>query len=419
MKIENLTLMKIFLGETDMYKKYISPVEDLIKDLKQGKMIILVDDEDRENEGDVVVAAEFANAENINFMAKHARGLICLSMDGSLIDKLGLDMMTSYNKSCFNTAFTVSIEAAKGVTTGISAQDRATTIKTAIKEDVKASDIVTPGHIFPLRAVEGGVLKRAGQTEGSVDYMNLAGLRKGAVICEIMNDDGTMARLPNLVEFSKKHNIKIGTIADLINYRLSNETFIKEEIRVKMPTKFGDFDLVAFSNVLNNDVNIALVKGKIEKDAPTLVRVHSECFTGDILSSLKCDCQDQLYESMKMIEKEGRGVIVYMRQEGRGIGLINKLKAYKLQEEGMDTVQANCALGFKADLRDYGVGAQILSHLGLKKIKLISNNPSKRAGLAGYGLKIVENISINIKPNSHNIRYLKTKKEKMGHLLDL
>lgn len=394
----------------------LASVSELISDLKAGKMIILVDDEDRENEGDLVIAAEKVSAESINFMAKHARGLICLSMDGTLVDKLNLEMMTTCNKSSFGTAFTVSIEAAKGVTTGISAHDRATTILAAIKDDVKPSDIVTPGHIFPLRACEGGVLRRAGQTEGSVDLCRIAGLKPAGVICEIMNEDGSMARMKDLKEFSKKHNIKIGSIADLINYRLSNETLIKEEVRINLPTRYGDFELLAFSNILDNNLNLALIKGDIKRKDSVLVRVHSECFTGDTLSSLRCDCQDQLNQAMSLIEKEGCGVIVYMRQEGRGIGLLNKLKAYYLQQkEGLDTIEANCALGFKSDLRDYGIGAQILSYLGIKKIKLISNNPAKRAGLSGYGLEIIENVSLSTNCNEHNIKYLKTKKEKMKH----
>ncbi len=404
-----------------MSKTYISPVKELIDEIKKGKMVILVDDEDRENEGDLVVAAEFVTPDVINFMAKYGRGLICLSLDGEIVDRLKLPMMTDDNKSQFGTAFTVSIEAAKGVTTGISAHDRATTILAAINDNVKPSDIVTPGHVFPLRACKGGVLKRAGQTEGSVDLSRMAGLKSAAVICEIMKDDGTMARMDDLVEFSKVHGIKIGTIADIIKYRMANETLIKEEARAKLPTAFGEgFEIVAFSNEADPFVHIAIVKGDIKPDKPTLVRVHSECLTGDVFGSLRCDCGDQLHQAMKLIDEEGAGVIVYMRQEGRGIGLINKIKAYHLQQEkNMDTVEANCALGFKPDLRDYGVGAQILHYLGVKKIRLLTNNPAKRVGLGGYGLEIIETVPIVIEPNVHNLRYLSTKKKKMGHDLDI
>jgi 3,4-dihydroxy 2-butanone 4-phosphate synthase/GTP cyclohydrolase II len=399
----------------------ISSVPELIEEIKNGRMIILVDDEDRENEGDLVCAAQFVTPDIINFMAKNGRGLICLSLDDELVDRLNLPMMTDDNKSQFGTAFTVSIEAAKGVTTGISAYDRATTIRTAISDNVRPSDIVTPGHVFPLRAKKGGVLKRAGQTEGSVDLAKLARLKPAAVICEIMKDDGTMARVKDLTEFSMQHKMKIGTIADIIKYRMAHDTLIKEEVRTKIPTLYGgEFDIIAFSNDADNNVHLALVQGNVTTDEPVLVRVHSECLTGDTLSSLRCDCADQLHASMEAIRKEGRGVLVYMRQEGRGIGLVNKLKAYKLQtEKGLDTVEANCALGFKPDLRDYGIGAQILSYLGVKKIKLMTNNPSKRAGLNGYGLEIVETVPIQIEPNQHNKEYLLTKLNKMGHKLDI
>jgi 3,4-dihydroxy 2-butanone 4-phosphate synthase/GTP cyclohydrolase II len=399
----------------------IATVPELIEEIKNGHMIILVDDEDRENEGDLVCAAQFATPDTINFMAKYGRGLICLSLEGELVDRLELPMMTDDNKSQFGTAFTVSIEAAEGVTTGISTYDRATTIQAAIADAVKPSDIVVPGHIFPLRAKKGGVLKRAGQTEGSVDLARLAGLKSAAVICEIMKDDGTMARMNDLVEFSKQHKIKIGTIADTIKYRLAHDTLIKEEVRTPLPTLYGgEFDIIAFSNGADNNVHLALVKGNVATNDPILVRVHSECLTGDTLGSLRCDCGDQLHAAMEAIRKEGKGVVVYMRQEGRGIGLVNKLKAYKLQtEQGMDTVEANCALGFKPDLRDYGVGAQILSYLGVKKIKLMTNNPAKRAGLGGYGLEIVETVPIQIEPNQHNKEYLMTKLNKMGHKLDI
>ncbi|MEI6092238.1 MAG: bifunctional 3,4-dihydroxy-2-butanone-4-phosphate synthase/GTP cyclohydrolase II [bacterium] len=402
-------------------KSFISPVPELLEDIKNGKMIILVDDEDRENEGDIVVAAQYVTPEIINFMVTNARGLVCLSMDGKLIDKLGIHMMTDDNKSPFNTAFTVSIEAASGVTTGISAHDRATTILTATKDNVKPSDVVTPGHIFPLRAHDGGVLKRAGQTEGSVDLARISGLKPAAVICEVMKEDGTMARLNDLIEFGKKYNIKIGTIADLIQYRLKHETLIKEEARAKLPTLYGgDFEIIAFSNQMDQHIHLAIVKGDIKNKESVLVRVHSECLTGDVFSSLKCDCGDQLHASMQMIDKEGAGIVVYMRQEGRGIGIVNKIKAYYLQQEkGMDTVEANCALGLKPDLRDYGVGAQILRHLGARKIRLLTNNPAKRAGLSGHGLEVIETVSIVVEPNSHNISYLKVKQQKMGHKLGI
>ncbi|MFH1222899.1 MAG: bifunctional 3,4-dihydroxy-2-butanone-4-phosphate synthase/GTP cyclohydrolase II [Pseudomonadota bacterium] len=399
----------------------MAPVTELVEELKNGRMIILVDDEDRENEGDLVCAAQYVTPDIINFMAKHGRGLICLSLDGDIVDKLRIPMMTDDNNSKFGTAFTVSIEAAEGVTTGISAHDRAKTILTAIKDNAKPTDIVTPGHIFPLRAQKGGVLKRAGQTEGSVDLARIGGLKPAAVICEIMNDDGTMARMPQLCEFAKKHNLKIGTIADLIKYRMSNDTLIKEEARTKLPTFFGgDFEIVAFANDVDPFTHVALIKGDIKKQDSVLVRVHSECLTGDVFSSKRCDCGDQLHAAMEMINKEGAGVIVYMRQEGRGIGLINKLKAYELQQnKNLDTVEANCVLGFKPDLRDYGIGAQILHHLGVKKIRLLTNNPAKRVGLNGYGLEIVETLPIKAELTQYNKKYLKTKQQKMGHKLDI
>ena len=401
--------------------KYFASVEEAVSDLKNGKMIILVDDENRENEGDIVLAAEFSNQENINFMAKNARGLICLSLSDHYVDKLSLPMMTADNRSSFGTGFTVSIEARDGVTTGISAKDRATTIQTAISDSYKQGDIVSPGHIFPLRAQKGGVLKRTGQTEGSVDLMKIADLKKAAVICEIMNDDGTMARLPQLEKFAKKYDMKILSIEQLIKYRFKRDKLVKEEVKTVLPTSYGgDFDIHAFSNLSNEHTDLALVKGEINSDQPVLVRVHSECLTGDLFGSKRCDCGDQLHYAMDMIKKEGKGIILYMRQEGRGIGLVNKLKAYKLQhEEGLDTVEANCTLGFKPDQRDYGIGAQILYQLGVRKIRLITNNPSKKIGLKAYGLKITETVPIKIKPNEHNYDYLKTKKDKMEHDLDL
>ncbi len=394
-------------------------VEEAIKDLLQGKMIILVDDEDRENEGDLTMAAEFVTADAINFMTKYGRGLVCLALDSHIADRLDLQPMVRDNTSKFGTGFTVSIEAKKGVTTGISAADRAVTIRTAIAPDTKAQDLARPGHIFPLRAKSGGTLVRTGQTEGSVDLCRMAGLRSGAVICEIMNDDGSMARRPQLEEFAATHGLKICTIADIIAYRIRNEILVREVVRAKLPTEFGVFELVGFDNDIDDKEHVALVKGDINPDEPVLVRVHSECLTGDMFHSVRCDCGDQLHRAMEMIEEEGKGVIVYMRQEGRGIGLINKLKAYHLQDKGRDTVEANIELGFAPDLRDYGIGAQILVYLGVRKMKLMTNNPKKIIGLEGYGLEIVERIAIEIPPTKENKRYLKTKKDKMGHILEV
>jgi len=394
-------------------------VEEALLELKQGRMIILVDDEDRENEGDLTMAAEHITPEAINFMATHGRGLICLALAPMIVDRLGLDLMVKDNRSPFGTGFTVSIEARKGVTTGISAADRATTIRAAINPYAKPDDIISPGHIFPLRAREGGVLVRTGQTEGSVDLCRMAGLNHGAVICEVMKDDGTMARRPDLEEFAREFNLKICTIADIIAYRMRNEILVREVVRAKMPTQCGDFELVGFENDIDHKDHIALVKGKINPDEPTLVRVHSECLTGDVFASRRCDCGDQLTRAMQMIEEEGKGVIVYMRQEGRGIGLINKLKAYHLQEKGMDTVEANVQLGFAPDLRDYGIGAQILVYLGVRKMRLMTNNPKKMIGLEGYQLEIVDRVPIEIEPSDVNMHYLKAKKEKMGHILEV
>jgi 3,4-dihydroxy 2-butanone 4-phosphate synthase/GTP cyclohydrolase II len=394
-------------------------VEKAIRDLLQGKMIILVDDEDRENEGDLTMAAEFVTADAINFMTKYGRGLVCLALDSHIADKLDLPPMVRDNTSKFGTGFTVSIEAKKGVTTGISAADRAVTIRTAIAPDTKAQDLARPGHIFPLRAKSGGTLVRTGQTEGSVDLCRMAGLREGAVICEIMNEDGTMARRPQLEDFAATHGLKICTIADIIAYRIRNEILVREVVRAKLPTELGIFELVGFDNDIDDKEHVALVKGDITPDEPVLVRVHSECLTGDIFHSVRCDCGDQLHRAMEMIEEEGKGVIVYMRQEGRGIGLINKLRAYHLQDKGRDTVEANIELGFPVDLRDYGIGAQILVYLGVRKMKLMTNNPKKIIGLEGYGLEIVERISIEIPPTKENKRYLKTKKDKMGHILEV
>ena len=394
-------------------------IEEAIEDIRKGRMVILVDDEDRENEGDLTMAAEAVTPEAVNFMAMHGRGLICLSLPPERVEHLQLPMMTTDNTSSFGTAFTISIEAKKGVTTGISAADRATTIKTAIDPKSGPEDLARPGHVFPLKARPGGVLQRAGQTEGSVDLARLAGLYPAGVICEIMNDDGTMSRVPQLMEFSKKFDLKIITVKDLIAYRIRKESLVRRVAVTKMPTSHGsDFTAILYSNEIDRMNHIALVKGEIKPEDEVLVRVHSECLTGDVFGSLRCDCGDQLHNAMKIIEDEGKGVILYMRQEGRGIGLEGKLKAYELQDNGKDTVEANLALGFKADLRDYGVGAQILRDLGVRKIKLLTNNPKKIIGLEGYGLSVVARVPIEMHPHSKNIHYLKVKKNKLGHMLE-
>lgn len=398
----------------------LATVEEAALDIKNEKMIILVDDEDRENEGDLVFAAEYSTPENINFMTKYARGLICLTLTEEKADSLDLPPMVTNNESKFTTAFTVSIEAKEGVTTGISAHDRAKTILTAIKDDAKPSDLVRPGHIFPLRGKNGGVLTRTGQTEGSIDIARIAGLKPYGVICEIMHDDGTMARMPDLIKFSKKFDIKILTIKDLINYRIKHEKHVQRLVETKIPTEFaGDFKIIVYSNDIDFKEHIVLVKGEIKKDEPVLVRVHSQCLTGDIFGSMRCDCGDQLRTAMKMVNKEGKGVILYLMQEGRGIGLVNKLKAYNLQDKGYDTVEANEKLGFKADLREYGVGAQILADIGVGKMRLMTNNPKKMIGLEGYGLSLVERVPIEICPNETNKHYLETKREKLGHILKI
>jgi len=394
-------------------------IDEGIEEIKKGKMVILVDDEDRENEGDLTMAAEAVTPEAINFMAMNGRGLICLSLMPERVEQLNLPMMTTDNTSSFGTAFTISIEAKKGVTTGISAADRATTIKVAIDPKSKPTDLARPGHVFPLRARSGGVLQRAGQTEGSVDLARLAGLYPAGVICEIMNDDGTMARVPHLMEFAKKFHLKIITVKDLIAYRVRKESLVRRVAVTKMPTSHGsDFTAILYANDIDRMNHIALVKGDIKPEDEVLVRVHSECLTGDVFGSLRCDCGDQLHNAMKIIDEEGKGVILYMRQEGRGIGLEGKLKAYELQDQGKDTVEANLALGFKADLRDYGVGAQILRDLGVRKIRLLTNNPKKIVGLEGYGLTVVSRMPIEMHPHAKNLQYLKVKKSKMGHRLE-
>ncbi len=394
----------------------LDSIESAIEDIKKGKLIIVVDDEDRENEGDFITAAENATPEVINFMSTHGRGLICASITEERCQELNLQPMVTDNTSLHETAFTVSIDLlGSGCTTGISAQDRSKTVRALVNPDTRPEDLGRPGHIFPLKAKKGGVLRRSGHTEATIDMARLAGFEPAGVLVEIMNEDGSMARLPQLKEIAEKFDLKLISIKDLIEYRLQQETLIKEEVRVKMPTKYGIFELIAFEQVNTGEIHLALKKGEWEKDEPVLVRVHSSCMTGDILGSLRCDCGDQLHHALEMLEQAGKGLVLYMNQEGRGIGLLNKLKAYKLQEQGMDTVEANLELGFDMDGRDYGVGAQILRHLGVSKMKLMTNNPRKRAGLLGYGLEVVENVQIEIPSNPHNEKYLQTKKDKMGH----
>ncbi|BCO09997.1 riboflavin biosynthesis protein RibBA [Desulfolithobacter dissulfuricans] len=399
----------------------VSPIEEVIEDIKAGKMIILVDDEDRENEGDLCMAAEAVTPEAINFMATYGRGLICLAMSPDIIEQLQLPMMVQNNQSQYGTGFTISIEARTGVTTGISAADRARTIQAAVNPDAKPSDIVSPGHIFPLRAREGGVLVRTGQTEGSVDLARLAGMRTAGIICEIMNEDGTMARMPDLEKFAEKHGLKIATIADLVAYRLREDTLVHRAAEARLPTYHaGEFRVIAYKNDVDQHEHVALVKGEISPDEPVMVRVHSECLTGDVFGSARCDCGAQLHAAMRMVDQEGKGVILYMRQEGRGIGLVNKIKAYNLQdEEGLDTVEANVQLGFKPDLRDYGIGAQILRDLGVRKMRLLTNNPKKIVGLEGYGLEVVGRLPIEVVCEPENKEYLRCKRDKMGHILEL
>lgn len=397
----------------------VSSIEAVIKDIQDGKMIILVDDEDRENEGDLYMAAEKVDAEGINFMAKYGRGLICLTLNAELTDKLGLPMMVSNNTSPYGTGFTVSIEARTGVSTGISAADRARTVQVAVDPKTKPIDLVSPGHIFPLKARDGGVLVRAGQTEGSVDLSRLAGLIPAGVICEIMNEDGTMARMADLEIFAEKHNLKIATIADLVAYRLREDTLVQRAVEARVPTEHaGEFKAVVYSNSVDKLDHLALVKGDISKAERVLVRVHSECLTGDVFGSARCDCGLQLNAAMKMIDQEGCGIVLYMRQEGRGIGLVNKLKAYCLQdEEGVDTVEANHMLGFKSDLREYGIGAQILRDLGVKKMAILTNNPKKIVGLEGYGIEVVERLPLEMPASKENKDYLMCKRDRMGHLI--
>ncbi len=399
----------------------VSSIEEVIEDIKAGRMIILVDDEDRENEGDLCMAAEKVTPEDINFMATHGRGLICLAMSPDIVEQLDLPMMVANNQSPYGTGFTISIEARTGVSTGISAADRARTIQAAVAPDATPRDIISPGHIFPLKARKGGVLVRTGQTEGSVDLARLAGLRTAGVICEIMKEDGTMARMPDLEKFAAEHDLKIATIADLVAYRLRKDKLVHRVAEARLPTEHaGEFRVLAYTNDVDGYEHVALVKGEITPDEPVLVRVHSECLTGDVFGSARCDCGEQLHAAMRMVDQEGKGVVLYMRQEGRGIGLVNKLRAYNLQDEkGLDTVEANVELGFKPDLRDYGIGAQILRDIGVSKMRLLTNNPKKIVGLEGYGLEVVERLPIEIPGEAENRQYLKCKRDKMGHLLEL
>ncbi len=394
-----------------------SSIEEAIEDVRRGRMVVVCDDESRENEGDLTLAAQFATPEAVNFMAIHGRGLICLSLTAERCDELGLDLMAAKNESAFHTAFTVSIEAAKGVTTGISAHDRAHTIQVAMDPHTNPEDIVQPGHVFPLKAKDGGVLERAGQTEAAVDLARLAGLIPAGVICEIMNDDGTMARVPDLIAYCERHDLRMITVADLIAYRRRTERLVERVVSTRLPTAYGEFTTVGYRSLVDEKHHLAMVKGDVRGEEDVLVRVHSECLTGDVFHSLRCDCGEQLEAALAMIEREGRGVLLYLSQEGRGIGLLNKLRAYKLQEDGFDTVDANLKLGLPADLRDYGIGAQILVDLGLSSIRILTNNPKKIHGLEGYGLSVTDQLPIQAVPNPHNEEYLRTKRERLGHTL--
>jgi 3,4-dihydroxy 2-butanone 4-phosphate synthase/GTP cyclohydrolase II len=400
-----------------MTKSPFSSIEEALEDIREGKMIVVCDDEHRENEGDLTLAAQFVTPEAINFMAKEGRGLVCLALTPERCDELGLDLMAAKNEARFETAFTTSIEAREGVTTGISAHDRAHTIQVAIDPSSSPRDVVQPGHIFPLKAKDGGVLERTGQTEAAVDLARLAGLNPSGVICEIMNDDGTMARVPDLALYCKRHDLKMITVADLVSYRRRHDKLVERVVETQLPTDFGDFTAVGFRSLVDDKHHVAMVKGEVDGMEDVLVRVHSECLTGDVFHSQRCDCGQQLEDALQRIEEEGRGVLLYLAQEGRGIGLLNKLRAYKLQEEGLDTVDANLELGLPADLRDYGIGAQILVDLGLTSIRLLTNNPKKIIGLEGYGLRVTDQLPIEHYPNAHNHGYLKTKRDRMGHLL--
>ena len=397
----------------------LASVEEAIQEYQRGRFVIIIDDQDRENEGDLTLPAQFVDADAINFMARHGRGLICVAMTGERLDDLRIPMMVGRNDSRFGTGFTVSVEARDGVTTGISAADRARTIQVLVDPEVRPDDLVMPGHMFPLRARAGGTLVRAGQTEASVDLCKMAGLHPAAVLCEVMKADGSMARLPQLKRFASRHGLKIISVNQLISYRMRKDRLVQRVAETVMPTRFGEFRALAYKSLIDPDEHLALVLGDIETPEPVLVRVHSQCVTGDVFGSLRCDCGEQIEQALQRISEEGRGVLLYMRQEGRGIGLHNKMRAYALQDEGMDTVEANHALGFPADRRDYGIGMQILVDLGIREMRLLTNNPGKRAGLEGYGLKVVERIPIIVEPNSYNLRYLETKQKKLGHLLKI